>query len=146
MDIERDFGVAECQDEQAGSVTSRGVNPIMKDILERKVKLYLEEKKIYLDPKMSLQKFSSLTSTNTTYLSNTVNDCFGCNFRVLLNRYRIEQAKHMMVGERGLVKDLYKRCGFTSRSVFYASFKSMTGKTPSEYLKEKISDNDSYWK
>ena len=146
MDIERDFGVVNRLEPHSESVNSRTVHPVMKDAIERKVRLLLEERKVYLDPTMSLQKLSAMTSTNTTYLSNTVNDCFGCNFRLLLNRYRVNQAKQLISQERGLLKDMYKNCGFLSRSAFYSAFKAITGVTPMQYLKQNISDNDSYWK
>ena len=41
----------------------------------------LEIRKVYLDSKLSLEKFSSIVGTNTTYLSNAVNNYFGCNFK-----------------------------------------------------------------
>ena len=53
----------------------------------------LEIRKVYLDSKLSLEKFSSIVGTNTTYLSNAVNNYFGCNFKQLLNKYRVEYAK-----------------------------------------------------
>lgn len=146
MDIERDFGVVNRLEPHSESVNSRTVHPVMKDIIERKVRLLLEERKVYLDPTMSLQKLSAMTSTNTTYLSNTVNDCFGCNFRLLLNRYRVNQAKQLISKERGILKDLYKNCGFSSRSAFYSAFKAIVGETPMQFLKKNISDNDPYWK
>ena len=130
----------------ADSVSPRALHPSTKDNIERKVKALMEDENVFLDPEMSLQKLSSLTSTNTTYLSNTVNDCFGCNFRTLLNRYRVELAKKQMTSDGGLVKDLFKECGFSSRSAFYASFKQITGQTPLQFLKQTISDNDHYRK
>ena len=36
----------------------------------------LEIRKVYLDSKLSLEKFSSIVGTNTTYLSNAVNNYF----------------------------------------------------------------------
>ena len=50
----------------------------------------LEIRKVYLDSKLSLEKFSSIVGTNTTYLSNAVNNYFGCNrscWHVLLLLY-----------------------------------------------------------
>ena len=46
----------------------------------------LEIRKVYLDSKLSLEKFSSIVGTNTTYLSNAVNNYFGCNFKQLLKQ------------------------------------------------------------
>ena len=48
MDKERDFVMGENQEPPKGSVSSRNVSPVIMDIIERKVKVFLEEKKIYL--------------------------------------------------------------------------------------------------
>ena len=146
MDKERDFGINTNTKAEAGSVSTRVIHPVLMENIERRVLALMENKKVYLDPDMSLQKLSSLTSTNETYLSNTVNDCFGCNFRTLLNKYRIEHAKFQISNEGGLVKDIYKSCGFVSRSAFYRSFKQETGLTPLQFLKQIISDNGHYRK
>ena len=146
MDKERDFGINTNTKAEAGSVSTRVIHPVLMENIERRVLALMEDKKVYLDPDMSLQKLSSLTSTNETYLSNTVNDCFGCNFRTLLNKYRIEYAKFQISNEGGLVKDIYKNCGFVSRSAFYRSFKQETGLTPLQFLKQIISDNGHYRK
>ena len=146
MDNERDFGINTNTKAEVGSVSTRVIHPVLMENIERRVVALMEDKKIYLDPDMSLQKLSSLTSTNATYLSNTVNDCFGCNFRTLLGRYRVEYAKFQISNEGGLVKDIYKKCGFVSRSAFYRSFKHITGLTPLQFLKQIISDNGHYRK
>ena len=52
----------------------------------------LEIRKVYLDSKLSLEKFSSIVGTNTTYLSNAVNNYFGCNFKRSLTSI-VEYAK-----------------------------------------------------
>ncbi|MDO4497645.1 MAG: helix-turn-helix domain-containing protein [Bacteroidales bacterium] len=136
MDNERYNIVNELQGEMPSRARTNGVTPAIKDIIKGKVMSFLEDKKVYLDPTMSLLKFSSITSTNTTYLSNTVNECFGCSFRVLINKYRIEHAIKLMKADGEVSTDLYKSCGFASRSVFYASFKQITGSTPGKYLKQ----------
>ena len=125
---------------------SKGMSPVIRDVIKSKVISFLEEKRAYLDPTMSLLKLSSITSTNTTYLSITVNECFGCGFRTLINKYRVEHAIERMKVEGAVTASLYKGCGFTSRSVFYSSFKQITGMTPLQLLKQITSDNGHYWK
>ena len=125
---------------------SKGMSPVIRDVIKSKVISFLEEKRAYLDPTMSLLKFSSITSTNTTYLSRTVNECFGCSFRTLINKYRVKHAIEQMKIEGAITASLYKGCGFTTRSVFYSSFKQITGMTPLQYLKQITSDNGHYRK
>ena len=94
----------------------------------------LEIRKVYLDSKLSLEKFSSIVGTNTTYLSNAVNRYFQCNFKQLINRYRIEYAKSLLVEDKYPVSSLFKECGFVSQSVFYAAFHKVAGVSPLQFL------------
>ena len=64
--------------------------------LYEKIRWYLDYQKIYLDRELSLVKFSSIVGTNTTYLSNTVNEMFGCNLKTLINWYRVQYAKERL--------------------------------------------------
>ena len=93
----------------------------------------LEIRKVYLDSKLSLEKFSSIVGTNTTYLSNVVNHYFKCNFKTLVNRCRVEYAKLLLRKEKRTADELIKLCGFTSRSVFYSAFTKEVGVVPSRY-------------
>ena len=100
----------------------------------------LEIRKVYLDSRLSLEKFSSIVGTNTTYLSNTVNRHFKCNLKQLINKYRVEHAMLLLDSGNCLIKDLSDRCGFTSKSVFYTAFRKTAGVTPSRYLSRRRLD------
>ena len=75
--------------------------------------------------------------TNTTYLSNVVNHYFKCNYKHLLNKYRILHAKHLIDHNECAITELDKRCGFTSRSVFYDAFGKIMGIPPAHYRKRR---------
>lgn len=104
-----------------------------KSFIYERVLYNLDIKKVYLDPNLSLIKFSSIVGTNTTYLSNTINRNFGCNFKTLINKYRVEACKAMLGMKELSVKDVACRSGFSSVSAFYASFKKATGVSPVVY-------------
>ena len=97
----------------------------------------LEIGKVYLDSKLSLEKFSSIVGTNTTYLSNAVNRYFGCNLKQLVNRYRIGHAKWLMSEGGCPITSLYRQCGFASQSVFYAAFTREVGMPPLQYRAQR---------
>ena len=78
---------------------------------------------------------SYCNGTNTTYLSNVVNHYFKCNFKHLLNKYRIGYAKQLISNEVHSPNELYKPCGFSSRSAFYAAFKKIMRVSPLYYQK-----------
>ena len=93
----------------------------------------LEVRQVFLDASLSLQKLSVQLKTNQTYLSNVVNKYFGCNFKELLNSYRVEYAKELLRADRCGVDEIPERCGFKSKSAFYASFSKMAGMSPLYY-------------
>ncbi|MEG2157627.1 MAG: helix-turn-helix domain-containing protein [Bacteroidaceae bacterium] len=78
-----------------------------------------------------------MVGTNTTYLSNYVNDYFGCNFRALINRYRIKHAKNLLNKGTTSIYEIPLACGFASKSAFYAVFKKEVGTTPMSYMREQ---------
>ncbi|MCS2699414.1 helix-turn-helix domain-containing protein [Phocaeicola dorei] len=52
-----------------------------------------------------------------------MNNYFGCNFKRLINSYRVARAKELLDGKDCPVSELFSRCGFASKSVFYVAFK-----------------------
>lgn len=112
-----------------------GIGKKLEDDIYRNIIFQLEVKKVYLDSKLTLTKFSSIVGTNTTYLSNTVNRRFGVNLKGLINRYRVEHAKGLIreSGEQTDMGEVIRRCGFSSRSIFYSAFRRETGISPMKY-------------
>ena len=102
----------------------------------------LNQKRVYLDRNLSLAKFSSIVGTNTTYLSNAVNDYFGCNLKSLINWYRVQYAKMMLDKRIYRLKDIPYICGFSSKSTFYVAFKRCEGMTPNQYLSTRKEDSE----
>ena len=80
-----------------------------------------------------------VSGTNTTYLSNAVNNYFGCNFKRLINSYRVARAKELLDGKDCPVSELFSRCGFASKSVFYVAFRKVVGMTPLQYISQSRS-------
>ena len=65
---------------------------------------------------------------------------FKCNYKHLLNKYRILHAKHLIDHNECDITELDKRCGFTSRSVFYDAFGKIMGIPPAHYRKRREKD------
>ena len=106
--------------------------------LYKYVLYYLEVRQVFLDPKLSLKKLSDMIETNQTYLSNVVNRYFGCHLKELVNTYRVEYAKELLRSGKCPPEELPQRCGFLSRSAFYAAFKKVTGVSPKRYMKYEM--------
>ena len=105
--------------------------------LYKYVLYYLEVRQVFLDPEISLKKLSGMIETNQTYLSNVVNRYFGCHLKDLLNKYRVEYAKGLLRSDIYTLEELPRRCGFLSRSTFYAAFKKVAGVSPKRYMKQE---------
>lgn len=97
----------------------------------------VERDKLFLDPHLSLNRLSTITGTNTLYLSRAINVCTGHNFKTMLNDYRIEFAEALLknnAAPRFSFKEFHTQCGFLSKSAFYSAFKKRMNMTPKEYL------------
>ena len=105
---------------------------LKQNVIYQKVCESLEKDRVYLRPSLSLSELSVIVGTNTTYLSNTINTCFGRNFRTLINDFRIGYAVSLFLREGGTtrVKGLHARCGYTSVSIFYEAFTQRLGTSP----------------
>ena len=97
---------------------------------------WLEKEKPYCNPDFQLTDLRQVLPLNRTYLSQFINDTYGCSFYQFVNRYRIEEAKRLM-NENPEMKltDVAVRSGFSSLSVFSRAFSRETGLSPSEWSK-----------
>ncbi len=107
------------------------------EILENLLHL-LNYEKVYKDPNVSLVFLANKLGTNTSYLSTIINKHFNINFKSLINKYRIDEARKILVSEKGAdysIDGVSNEVGFQSRSVFYQTFRQFTGLTPTNYVK-----------
>lgn len=110
------------------------------DLEENKNKLLhlLQVNKIYLDSELSLVKLASIMNISTHILSYIINSGFNENFYQLINRFRIEKAKILILDPKMnhlSILGIGFEVGFNSKTVFNTTFKKATGFTPSEYKK-----------
>ena len=72
-------------------------------------------------------------------LSQLLNDNLGKSFAQFINEYKVEEAKKMLKENNSFTLEaIGYEAGFSSKSSFYATFKKITGKTPSEYKKQSL--------
>lgn len=99
----------------------------------------LEKEKLYLVPEFNLHTLSTRLASNQKYISQAINEHSGTNFAGMVNRYRIQEARKLIlsapVDQPVNLNDVAFRAGFNNRVSFYRNFKEETGFTPSEFLK-----------
>ena len=105
---------------------------------------HLETAKPYLKHGYSLRNLSDDLDVTYTYLSFIINREYGVNFNDLINRYRINHMRQLMAGpdaHRFTLEGLANQSGFSSRSTFYRAFQKSTGRMPSAFLRDLLTDN-----
>ncbi|MGC8770482.1 MAG: helix-turn-helix domain-containing protein [Brevinematia bacterium] len=101
----------------------------------------LENKKLYKKMDLSLPELANIVGIPRNHLSYIINEYAKTSFHDLINHYRIEEAKRLLINSKNDINilDIAFEAGFNSKSTFNYVFKKYTGKTPSEF-KEKNSN------
>jgi AraC-like DNA-binding protein len=99
---------------------------------------YINEKKPYLDPSLSLRSLAEQVSIHPNQLSWLLNESMGKNFNEFINHYRVDAFKRLSNDPKNshlTLIGLAYTSGFNSKTVFNTYFKKETGLTPKEFLK-----------
>lgn len=117
--------------------------------LKMTMQLYMEEKKPWKDPGLSLNLLSEQIEI-PMYLISKILKSDDKNFFTYVNSYRIRYIQEEMARfnpKDKTILDLAYEAGFGSKSTFNSVFKSQTGLTPSQYKKKvRISANSNHLK
>jgi AraC-like DNA-binding protein len=103
----------------------------------------MERNKPFFDCELSLIKLAHQMNTSTHILSYVINNGFDENFYQFVNRYRVEEAKKLILNPKmshfNLIGIAYE-VGFNSKTVFNTTFKKYTELTPTEFKKTMVSE------
>lgn len=110
---------------------------------ETKAKLikWLENEKPFLNSEISLVQLATSLTVKPHVLSYVINEGFNENFNQLINRYRIEEAKKLILDSKYdnlSILGIGFEVGFNSKSSFNHTFKKNTGLTPNEFKKANL--------
>ena len=102
--------------------------------IKRKIQIALEIDKIYRQNDLSLLGLATHIEQDRYKISEVINTYYDKNFYSLLNTYRIEEAKKLLVENPFLsVKSVMYEVGFNSKNSFYNAFKKDTGLSPNDF-------------
>ena len=126
-------GLSASENERSNSERGERSNSASDLLLQQ----WMRETKPYLNPDFKLMDLRAVLPMNRTYLSQFINDTYGCSFYQFVNRYRIEEAKRLLTEQPELkTTDVAIQCGFSSREAFARTFTQVTGLSPREWGKE----------
>ncbi|MDO4510355.1 MAG: helix-turn-helix domain-containing protein [Bacteroidales bacterium] len=97
----------------------------------------VEERRVYLDPNLSIESLAAQLGTNRNTLSIVVHNTYGMTVKQLVTEKRITVAKQILMAEPEATNaEIASRCGFADASTFNRRFKAHTGTTPREWSKQ----------
>ena len=94
----------------------------------------------------TLSKLAKTINSNTTYVSQVINETYGMAFSNLLSSFRIKVACQWMDDPARYgnltIEAIAMGTGFKSRTAFINAFKRETGLKPSEFLRLAKANSD----
>lgn len=111
--------------------------------LLRKLQTF-ENKKGFTQKGLTISKLAAQLGTNSSYLSQVINEYKGGNFNKYLSQLRINYITNLLFEDRKYLKynieTLAKECGIASRQNFSDLFYEINGIRPTDFIKKRIQE------
>lgn len=117
-------------------------NPMSQEVENRILEKLesLEQSDLFLQNDISLPVLAARLQTNTNYVSFIINKFKGTGFNAYINEIRVKRFIEDLKQNPKLgsykIAFLAEQYGFSSHSKFTATFRALTGKTPSSFLSD----------
>ncbi len=113
------------------------------EILHRDLVQLMESKKLYLTAELSLAMVAGELNVHPNVLSQVINRAEQKTFFDYINALRVREFTERAMdpaNQKYTLLSLALDCGFNSKTSFNRNFKNLTGKSPSEYVKDLRDD------
>jgi AraC-like DNA-binding protein len=98
------------------------------------IETFLSNEHLYREMGLSRPDLASKLGVAESRLSHIINRHFGCNFNILINRRRVQEAQDRLLKEPGTqITVIAFEVGFNSIATFNRVFKEIAGVSPSEW-------------
>lgn len=105
--------------------------------LAEDIQLLIERDEVYRNSNLRIDDLAAMLSTNRTYVARAFRLKFGASFTEVMNTYRVEHAKRLMVSDpKKRMEEIALESGFSSSNFFGRVFKAAEGITPSTWRSE----------
>jgi AraC-like DNA-binding protein len=132
------------QEKNENEAVRKRVPDEQSDVLKNKLLHLMQTEKVYLNNELSLPQLAHEMSISTHELSYLLNEGFGMNFFQYVNKYRVEEAKQLMLSEKYRhlnILGIAFSAGFNSKTTFNTTFKKETGLAPSQFIQQAKSQS-----
>lgn len=131
------------QSEESRKYAGSSLNDNVRMELKNRIAKVMADEEMVCNEGFSLDSLASACESNSTYVSQVLNEDFGKSFTRMLNEARIEIVSRRLMDTESngklTIEAISASAGFKSRSNFSRTFKAITGLTPTEFLKESKS-------
>jgi AraC-like DNA-binding protein len=110
------------------------------EVVEKIIGL-MEQDKLYQETDLTLQDLANKLETPTYQVSLAMNEGMKKNFYDLVNGYRVEEAKRLLLQPKNrnyTILSVGFEAGFNSKTTFNTVFKRFTGLTPTDYRDKQL--------
>jgi AraC-like DNA-binding protein len=131
---------------EAESVRKTKQHTAEQEVVYQKTIDLLKKEKLYLNPELKLLDLALPLNLHPNLISKAINSVSGCHFYDLVNTLRVETFMEKVQGgatDQFTILSVAYDSGFNSKASFNRNFKSITGLSPSEFLKSRVK-NDSF--
>ena len=90
----------------------------------------------HLGGTVSIEELASLLRLSTRQTSRVIKENFGCTFKELVTKLRMEKAGELMMATSHKVSEIAEMVGYSSERGFYTAFKNHFGCLPKDYRKK----------
>lgn len=117
---------------QTSSINESMAKSLLKEIIN-----FLEKEKAYLNENISLDVIAKETGISKHNVSQVINQEMGVSFFNLLNKYRIEEVKKIILNnyQNLTTQEIAYSVGFNNKVSFYRAFKNVTGESFTDFKK-----------
>ena len=111
---------------------------LTKQDLERfaaRLELKMKEGQLWRNHSLNLRSLAAEISLSSIHLSEVLNVHLETNFYDYINQHRIRESCQFLASTNQSVLEISELVGFNAKSTFNASFKKVTGQTPTQWRK-----------
>lgn len=144
-ELKRNLSDAQKEPAKSEKYSSRKLAGNTKEEIHDAIVNALETRPELFSSDFSLARLSEICGSRQEYVSQVINETFGCNFNELINKYRVREACRRIddwenYGQFTLAA-IASGVGMDSATTFSKYFKKVTGLTPSLYRKNSETEN-----
>jgi len=107
------------------------------EILIIKLKNFLKDNPVYVNPGINRKSLAEMIGTNENYIRTAIKEQLGYTFNEYMNELRLNHAKKLLATSPNecTIEEIANASGFNNRSTLYRKFKEKYEITPDEYRK-----------